>query len=134
MLKFWIFWSTWLTKIQELIKVFKLIYIVKEDFLIFQKMYDFIVFAFPMITGMPKNHRFVLGQQIESQMLEILDLLTEVNKLDIKDRGKYFVKFSGLFDSMRVKIRLSKDLVLITVKQYLNLMEKHNEIIALIYG
>lgn len=106
----------------------------KDKFLIFQKMYDFTVYTFPIITKMPKDHRFILGQQIESHMLEILSLLIIVNKLDVKDRKKYFAKFSDMFDMMMVKIRLAKDLKLILPKQYLNISEKSNEVIKLIYG
>lgn len=106
----------------------------KDDFLIFQKIYDFAVMIFPIITKMPKHNRFVLGQQIEAQVLDIMDLANQVNALDVSERKKYFVKFSNLFDSTRVKLRLSKDLKLITIKQYLRISEKHNEIIKLIYN
>jgi hypothetical protein len=106
----------------------------KDDFLIFQKMYDFTTYAFPIIAMMPKHHRFVLGQQIESHMLEILSLLIVVNKLDVNDRKQYFVKFSDMFDVMRVKIRLANDLQLIYTKQYLNMAEMSNEVIRLIYN
>jgi len=102
----------------------------KDEFLIFQKMYDFSVYAFPIIAMMPKNHRFVLGQQIESQMLEILSLLIVVNKLDVNDRKKYFVEFSNTFDIMRLKIRLANTLGLIYPKPYLNMAEKSNEIMG----
>lgn len=105
----------------------------KDDFLVFQKMYDFTVYAFPIITMMPKNHRFVLGQQIESHMLEILSLLIVVNKLDVSERKQYFAKFSNMFDIMRLKIRLANDLILIYPKPYMNMAEKSNEIMGLIY-
>ncbi|MDD3808225.1 MAG: hypothetical protein PHG49_01535, partial [Candidatus Pacebacteria bacterium] len=68
------------------------------------------------------------------QVLDIMDLANQVNALDVSERKKYFVKFSNLFDSTRVKLRLSKDLKLITIKQYLRISEKHNEIIKLIYN
>jgi len=106
----------------------------KDDFLIFQKMYDFTVYAFPIITLMPKNHRFVLGQQIESCILEILSLLMVVNKLDVSERKQYFAQFSNMSDIMMMKIRLAKDLILIYPKQYLNMAEKNNEVIRLIYN
>jgi hypothetical protein len=106
----------------------------KEDFLVFQKMYDYMVYAFPVIAMMPKNHRFVLGQQIEVHMLEILSLLIVVNKLDVSERKPYFVKFSNMFDVMGVKIRLANDLKLMYIKQYLNMAEMSNEVIRLTYN
>ena len=106
----------------------------KDDFLVFQKMYDFTVYAFPVIAMMPKNHRFILGQQIESHMLEILSLLMVVNKLDVSERKQYFAQFSNMSDVMMMKIRLAKDLILIYPKQYLNMAEMNNEVIRLIHN
>jgi hypothetical protein len=106
----------------------------KDDFIIFQKMYDFTVYFFPIITKMPKSHRFILGQQLENHCLLIMDLLTVVNKIDINKRKKYFKNFSNNFDFLVIRIRLAKDLKFITPKQYLNIVEKTNEIIKLIYN
>jgi len=106
----------------------------KDDFLIFQKAYDFITVIFPIITKMPKDHRFILGQQMEDKTLQIADMIILVNKLDTNMRKKYFSKFSDMFDILMIRVRLSRDLKLITERQYMRIMEKENELIKLIYN
>jgi len=106
----------------------------KDDFLVFQKAYDFAMLMFPIITKMPKDHRFILGQQLEEKTLSIIDLIVVVNKLNINDRKKYFTKFSDIFDLLMFRIRLSRELKLITERQYMRIIEKENEIIKLIYN
>jgi len=106
----------------------------KDDFLIFQKAYDFVILIFPIITKMPKDHRFILGQQLEEKTLSIVDLIVTVNKLNTNDRKKYFTKFSDAFDLLIFRIRLSRDLKLITEKQYMRIIEKENELIKLIHN
>jgi len=106
----------------------------KDDFVIFQKMYDFTVYFFPIIAKMPKSHRFILGQQIESHCLLIMDLLVAVNKIDVAKKKQYFKNFSNNFDFLVLRIRLANDLNFINSKQYLIIVEKTNEIIKLIYN
>ena len=42
-----------------------------RELIIYQKHYDLTLYAFPIINRFPKSQRFVLGQQLENQMLEI---------------------------------------------------------------
>jgi len=106
----------------------------KEDFTIWQKIYDLLVISMPIICKMPKNNRFVLGQQTESKLLELLDAVARVNKMPVAERKKYFNQISSLLDSIQTRWQLGKDLKLISIKQYLRLMEKTNEISKLIYN
>ena len=48
--------------------------------IMFQKHYDLMVYSFPIIGRFPKDQRFVLGQQIENQMLEIGKMIVHANK------------------------------------------------------
>ena len=42
-----------------------------NQLIIYQKLYDMMVYSFPIISRFPKDQRFVLGQQIQNEMLEI---------------------------------------------------------------
>jgi len=52
---------------------------------------------------MPKNNRFVLGQQTESKLLELLDAVARVNKMPVAERKKYFNQISSLLDSIQTR-------------------------------
>ena len=106
----------------------------KEDFTIWQKIYDLLVISMPIICKMPKSNRFILGQQIESKLLELLDMVAKINKMQLSERKKYFSQISCLLDSIQSRWQLAKDLKLVSIKQYLRLMEKTNEISKLIYN
>ena len=41
-----------------------------KDLIIYQKLYDLIMYAFPIVNRFPKNQRFVLAQQIENALLD----------------------------------------------------------------
>jgi len=40
-----------------------------HELIIYQKHYDLMLYAFPVISRFPKNQRFVLGQQIQNCMV-----------------------------------------------------------------
>ena len=42
-----------------------------KELIIYQKYYDLVLYSLPIIGRFPKDQRFVLGQQLENQMLEI---------------------------------------------------------------
>jgi hypothetical protein len=52
-----------------------------EELTIYQKHYDLILYAFPIVNAFPKSQRFVLGQQIQNCMLDIAKLIMQANKL-----------------------------------------------------
>ena len=47
---------------------------------IYQKHYDLILYAFPIINGFPRAQKFVLGQQIQNSLLDIARLIVQANK------------------------------------------------------
>ena len=51
-----------------------------SELVIYQKFYDLLLYSFPIIGRFPKNQRFVLGQQLENQMLEIGKMIVHANK------------------------------------------------------
>ena len=51
-----------------------------QDLVIFQKVYDLILWLYPAVNKFPKSQRFVLGQQIENTVLEILKGIIQANQ------------------------------------------------------
>ncbi|NLA08279.1 MAG: diversity-generating retroelement protein Avd [Parcubacteria group bacterium] len=86
----------------------------------------------PVVNKFPKSQRFVLGQQIENELLEIIkDIIlanSERNKTEILKR------INIRLDTLRTLIRLAKDLRFLSIKQYGDAAVKMNEIGKLLNG
>lgn len=105
-----------------------------EKLIIFQKIYDFLLWLYPLINRIPKSHRLVMGRHLEEMGLAILLLVVEANKTRDETRRIIQNKASDKLDELRILIRLSKDLHFISVTQYQHAAEKINEIGKLLYG
>ena len=46
-----------------------------DSLIIYQKVYDFTLYIFPIVDKFPKHEKFVLGQQIQNCMLGISALM-----------------------------------------------------------
>ena len=103
-----------------------------QDLVIFQKVYDLILWLYPTVNKFPKSQRFVLGQQIENTLLEILKGIIQTNQES--NRLPYFKQISVDLDKLRILIRLSKDLKFISIRQYQFGAEKINEIGKILGG
>jgi four helix bundle protein len=103
-----------------------------QDLIIYQKTYDFMLWLHPVVNKFPKSQRFVLGQQIENELLEIIkDIIlanSERNKTEILKR------INIRLDTLRTLIRLAKDLRFLSIKQYGDAAVKMNEIGKLLNG
>ena len=97
-------------------------------FILHQKTYDFILWLYPIINRLPKNHRLILGRNLEDLALSLLMVLMKANKARGMERKNLQVEASETLDYLRVMLRLSKDLHLSSVKQYLACVAMLNEI------
>lgn len=73
-----------------------------------QKVYDMILFAYPVLDGFPKSQKFSLAQDIKSKMDGILELVIEVNKkyAKISTLQKLDIKVA----SLKVYVRMAYEL------------------------
>ena len=99
---------------------------------IYQKMYDLILYSLPIIDRFPKKQKFVLGQQIESCMIETAKLIIHANKL--RDRKAKLCEIDIELEKLRFLVRLAKDLGFMSIKKYGNHAEKINEIGRILGG
>ena len=103
-----------------------------QNLAIFEKTYELILWLYPTVNKFPKSQRFVLGQQIENTILEILKGIIEANQE--RDKLAYLKKISVELDKLRILVRLSKDLRFISIRQYSFAAEKINEIGKMLGG
>ncbi|MFA6518618.1 MAG: diversity-generating retroelement protein Avd [Candidatus Shapirobacteria bacterium] len=105
-----------------------------EKLIIFQKIYDFLLWLYPLINRIPKSHRLVLGKHLEELGLKILLSSVQANKIRDNTRKVIQLQMSDQLDELRILIRLTKDLHFMSIIQYKHAAEKINEIGKILYG
>lgn len=103
-----------------------------DQLIIFQKIYDLLLYMYPTVNKFPKSQRFVLSQHILNTLLEILKLTIIANAK--KDRKEEQNLISVHLDIFRVLIRLSRDINFLSIGQYEYIMRQMNEIGKLLHG
>ena len=103
-----------------------------KELSIYQKYYDLMLYSLPIIGRFPKDQRFILGQQIENQMIEIAKMIVHANKLRQKKGKLYEIDIE--LEKLRFLIRLSKDLRIMTVSKYGHHCERLDEVGRLLGG
>jgi four helix bundle protein len=103
-----------------------------QDLIIFQKIYDLILWMYSLINKFPKSQRFVLGQQLENTLLDILKGIIQANQ----ERNKLEIlkQVSVDLDKFRILYRLAKDLKFMSIRQYQFGAEKINEVGKILGG
>jgi len=99
-----------------------------EKLLIFQKTYDQALWFYPLVNRIPKSHRMVLGKAIEERVIALVIAVSKANSLKGLERQKLQQLISNDLDTLRILLRLTKDLKFISIKQYAFGAEKMNEI------
>jgi len=106
----------------------------QEKLLIFQRTYDFLLLLYPVINRIPKSHRLVLGRNLEEIGISLLVFIIKANKVRGRPRTELQLTISDNLDSLRILIRLTKDLKFMSIKQYTLAAEKMNEIGRMLYS
>ena len=99
-----------------------------DKLLIFQKTYELLLWLYPVVNRIPKGHRLVLGKQLEELGVLLLISIIKANKARGKKRTELQLSLSDELDTLRILIRLTKDVRCMSVKQYTIGAEKINEI------
>ena len=103
-----------------------------HDLIIYQKLYDLMLYAVPIINRFPKSQRFVLGQQIQNSMIGIATMIVQANAE--KDKRRTLWQIDVELEKLRLLIRLAKDLNILPVKQYGLMSQRVSELGRLLGG
>jgi len=103
-----------------------------QKLLIFQKIYDFMVYCDSLIVKFPKAKKYTLGEKITNNCLLCLHYVVELNlnKQDLVLSKKLETQINFL----RILIRFAKDVQCISLKQYDVCCDKMCEILRLMVG
>ncbi|OGD90995.1 MAG: hypothetical protein A3C27_00620 [Candidatus Levybacteria bacterium RIFCSPHIGHO2_02_FULL_39_36] len=106
----------------------------EKKLILFQKIYDFTLWLYPVINRIPRHHKTVLGRQIEELTVSMLLVVLSANRARGKKRAEFQLVISEDLDKLRILIRLTKDLRFMSIKQYVYSSEKVNEIGKILSG
>ena len=81
---------------------------------------------------MPRSHRFTLGDRIYSQSLDLVTSLTQATFS--RDKSRALETASERVNSLRILLRLSQDLKLLSFDSYLHATGRLDEIGRMIGG
>ncbi|MEA2057042.1 MAG: diversity-generating retroelement protein Avd [Patescibacteria group bacterium] len=105
-----------------------------DEFILHKKTYELLIWIYPLINRIPKSHRLVLGRKLEEICLDLLLTIIKANKAQGKERLQLQLQYSQHLDTLRILIRLTKDLKMTSVKQYTLTAKKISELGRMLSG
>ena len=92
------------------------------------KAYDLNKEVIPFLNSLPKTYKFSIGDRIQNQLLDLLELLTEAVYTPAQEKKLILKKVNIKLEKTRFLFRLLFDLKVISLKKQLFFVEKLNEI------
>lgn len=83
---------------------------------VIQKTYDFVLWYVPILNRLPRDHKFMLGERIITQLYELLEGLLKARYASSK--LTLLESLNDQLDVLRYQTRLLRDFNLIPVKRY----------------
>ena len=104
-----------------------------EKLTLYQKIYDFLLYLYPVIAKFPKYEKFTLQTQIKNCVIEMERCVIRANK-STTTKKKHLYETDVLIEELKMLIRLAHDLRYIAPKQYGVICGKIAEIGKLLGG
>ena len=87
-----------------------------KDLVILQKIYDFMIYFFPIVDRFPKREKFVLCSQIKNCVLDIAKEIVRANKS--RNKKPILYELDVKLEELRLLIRFSYDRRFLSPKSY----------------
>src|SRR5580692_8205270 len=87
-----------------------------EELIVIAKTYDLILWSCNHTGKFPRNHRFVLGERMERNLYDLLELL--IRAKFTKHRQELLEQANLVLEILRFQMRLAKDLQCLKVESY----------------
>ncbi len=87
-----------------------------EDLVIYQKVYDFTLYLFPIVDRFPKHEKFTLCSQVKNCVLDIARLVIRANKS--KARKPILYDIDVRLEELKFLLRLAHDRKYLANKSY----------------
>jgi hypothetical protein len=90
-----------------------------QDLVVFQKIYDFALWADMLVRGFSKAHKYTLGVQIQNEILELMKCVIRGNLR--KEKREMIEECFVHYEIVKILIRMANDFRgsgTMTIKQY----------------
>ena len=87
-----------------------------EELVVITKTYDLILWSCNHTGKFPRNHRFVLGERIERNLYDLLEILLRAKYN--RQRQELLEQANLMLEILRFQMRLAKDLQCLKVESY----------------
>ncbi len=104
-----------------------------DKLVLLQKVYDFLLYLYPVIAKFPKYEKFTLQTQLKNCVIDLARVIMKANKSTTGKKSQLY-EADVLLGEMRMLIRLAHDLRYISPRQYGVISGKTSEIGALLGG
>lgn len=103
-----------------------------QDLIIYQRMYDFILYLFPIVDRFPKHEKFALCVNIKNCCIEIARLIVRANKA--RNKRPLLFDVDVALEELRLLLRLSRDRRHLSNKSYEHSARQLTEVGRLLGG
>lgn len=97
-----------------------------ENYPVIAKTYQFMLWYIKKLSTLPKNHRFTLGQKIETILIDLMMLLSDA--VYSKQRLELLKEANKNIEKIRLLTRLLKDLSILSKDNFYFITNELNEI------
>src|SRR5438309_6027552 len=103
-----------------------------QELIVITKTYDLILWSCHHTSRFPRNHRFVLGERIERNLYDLLEILIQAKYT--RNRQILLERANLTLEILRFQMRLAKDLQCLKTNSYAFAAKAIDEIGKLIGG
>ena len=103
-----------------------------QNLKIYQKIYDFALYMFPIIDKFPKREKFALSTQIKNVILDLERLTIKANKS--RNKKSFLYELDVKLEELRFLLRFSSDRRYLSRKSLAHATERITEIGKLLGG
>lgn len=105
-----------------------------EDIPILQKTYDLYKLFYQYSLNFPKKDRFGISQRCENQIMDLIESLIKASKARRENKKDQLHNISTQLDTLRIFIRLMKELSVLDIKKYTQIQQYIQEIGKMLGG
>ena len=85
------------------------------DLPVFKDVYQLILLVYEYTKDFPREYKYTLGQDMRRYVLQLVRSIYRANK--VKDKVKYLEAFLDDFELLKLEIRLSADMQILSLKK-----------------
>jgi len=104
-----------------------------QDLVLSQKIYDFLLYIYPVIERYPKHEKFVLQTQTKNCVLDLSRQVTKANRSTTAKKSLLY-EADAILQQLKTLIRLAADLKYLSLHRYEVISGKLKEIGSLLGG